>query len=182
MTSTSGSYDIQLTVTDSASPQNSATQEFVLLVAAPFAVTTTSSIQTAILGKSYSQTLALSGGKGPYSWSVVGGALPAGLSLSGSGVLSGSPTAAGTANFVVQCKDAANETAIKPLTLLVQPALGIVSGTLPAAVANTVYFHLFQASDGTPGFHWTLTNGSLPAGLTLTDGGLLTGTASTPGM
>ena len=72
--------------------------------------------------------------------------------LSDSGVLSGSPTAAGTANFVVQCKDAANETAIKPLTLLIQPALGIVSGTLPAAVAKTVYFHLFQASDGRPAF------------------------------
>ena len=181
VTSASGSYDIQLTVTDSASPQNAATQEFVLLVAAPFAVTTTSSIQSGILGKSYSQTLALSGGKAPYSWSIVGGALPAGLSLSTAGVLSGSPSAAGTANFVVHCKDAANETAIKPLTLLIQPALGIVSGTIPAAVAKSVYFHLFQASDGAPAFHWTITNGSLPLGLTLTDGGLLTGTASTPG-
>ena len=181
VTSASGSYDIQLTVTDSGSPENSATQEFVLLIAAPFAVTTTSPIETGILGKSYSQTLTLSGGKGPYSWSVVGGALPAGIALSNSGVLSGSPTAAGAANFVVQCKDAANETAIKPLTLLIRPPLGIVSGMLPAAVAKTVYFHLFQASDGTPGFHWTITNGSLPAGLTLTDDGLLTGTTSTPG-
>jgi hypothetical protein len=177
----SGAYDIQLTVTDSASPQNSATQEFVLLVADPFAITTTSPVPNALLGKSYSQVLAISGGKAPFVWSVVGGSLPTGVSLTTAGTLSGSPTVAGTAQFVVQCKDAANETAVRPLTLTIQPTLGILSTAVPAAVAKSVYFHLFQPSDGTPAYHWSVSNGSLPPGLTLTDSGLLTGTATTTG-
>jgi hypothetical protein len=181
VTTGSGSYTVQLTVTDSGNPQNSVTQEFVLLVAAPFAITSTSPLQTAVLGKSYSQSLTLAGGQTPFTWSVAGGSLPTGLTLVADGTLSGTPTTAGSANFVAQCKDAANETAIKPLTFLVQPALGIVSDKVPAVVTNTVYFHLFQPSAGTPPFHWTLTNGPLPAGLTLTDSGLLTGTASATG-
>jgi hypothetical protein len=180
VTTASGSYDVQLTVTDSATTQSSATQEFVLLVAAPFAVTTTSPVSTALLGRPYSTTLAIAGGKSPYTWSIAGGSLPSGVTLSNSGTLSGTPTAAGTATFVVQCQDGANETAIKPLTLLVQPPLGIVTTAIPAIVAHTAYFHLFESSFGTAPFHWAVV-GSLPDGVILTDGGLLTGTGVTPG-
>jgi CHRD domain/Putative Ig domain len=70
------------------------------IVVAP-GITTSSLLPTGFLGSAYSQTLAASGGTSPYTWSVTAGALPAGLTLSSGGVLSGTPTAAGTANFTV---------------------------------------------------------------------------------
>jgi hypothetical protein len=72
------------------------------------------------LSLAYSQTLSAYGGTPPYTWTVVSGALPSGLTLSAAGVLSGTPTAAGTAVFNVQVVDAASAAAIAAMTLTVQ--------------------------------------------------------------
>lgn len=64
-------------------------------------ITTGSLLPTGLLGSAYSQTLAATGGTAPYTWSVTAGALPAGLTLSSAGVLSGTPTSVGTSNFTV---------------------------------------------------------------------------------
>ncbi|MHC4714723.1 MAG: Ig domain-containing protein, partial [Planctomycetota bacterium] len=54
----------------------------------------------------YSETLAATGGVTPYSWSIVSGSLPTGLSLnSGTGEISGTPTTGGTSNFTVRATD-----------------------------------------------------------------------------
>jgi Leucine-rich repeat (LRR) protein len=53
----------------------------------------------------YSQTLTASGGAGPYTFALSAGALPAGLGLTSTGILSGTPTALGTANFTVTATD-----------------------------------------------------------------------------
>ena len=53
------------------------------------------------MGVTYSQQLAVSGGAAPITFSVAAGSLPAGLTLSGAGLLSGTPTAAGTSNVTI---------------------------------------------------------------------------------
>lgn len=53
---------------------------------------------------SYSQTLAAAGGGGIYTWSITGGAIPTGLSLTGN-TISGTPTANGEFSFTVQVSD-----------------------------------------------------------------------------
>jgi hypothetical protein len=73
-------------------------------------------IQTATLdpgqvGVPYHQQLTASGGSGPYSWSITEGTLPPGLSLSSTGMLSGTPSASGTFNFVITATDAKNASA-----------------------------------------------------------------------
>jgi hypothetical protein len=86
----------------------------------PVAITTASPLPGATMGSAYSQTLQASGGDGTYAWSVVGGALPAGLSLSAAGVLSGTPTAIETASFTVQATSAGGTlTATKVFSLSV---------------------------------------------------------------
>lgn len=55
------------------------------------------------VGVAYSFQFTATGGSGSYNWSVVSGALPAGLTLNASGLLSGTPTTAGTfSNITVQ--------------------------------------------------------------------------------
>ncbi|HYG36545.1 MAG TPA: DUF4082 domain-containing protein, partial [Clostridia bacterium] len=76
-----------------------------LTVRAPSIITTTT-LPNGIVNASYSTTLSVSGGTTPYSWFIVGGALPPGLSLNvNSGVISGTPTTAGTFNLTVQARD-----------------------------------------------------------------------------
>src|ERR1043166_1211827 len=71
----------------------------------------------------YSQTLAASGGVPPYTWSVVPGSLPQGLTLSTGGTISGTPTAAGTANFTAQARDGTQVTATQVFNLTINPVV-----------------------------------------------------------
>ena len=95
----------------------------------PLALGSTS-LANATFGAHYSQTLAASGGTPPYTWSVTGGTLPPGLSLTNStGVISGTPTTAGTSHFTIKVTDATTpdpRTASQPLSITVDRA---ASGT-----------------------------------------------------
>jgi len=81
-------------------------------------ITTNSPLPQGIVGSSYSQTLAASGGVTPYSWSVSAGTLPAGLSLNASsGTMGGTPSAGGDTTFTVQVSDSASTSATKQFQL-----------------------------------------------------------------
>lgn len=75
------------------------------------------------INEPYSRTFTATGGSAPYFWSITSGGLPAGLSLATNGVLSGTPTAAGTAGFTVTVTDALTATVQRTYTLQV-----VVSG------------------------------------------------------
>jgi hypothetical protein len=80
---------------------------------------TTTSLTAATVGTAFSQTLGVSGGVAPYTWSVTSGTWPAGLSMSSAGVISGTPTAAGTADMTIRVADASDQADSKTLTLTV---------------------------------------------------------------
>src|SRR6516164_7764859 len=88
---------------------------------------TTSSLPNGTVGTAYSQALAASGGTGGYVWSVSAGALPTGLSLSTGGTISGTPTAAGTANFTATVTDSSHQSASKALSVAVNPPLTVTT-------------------------------------------------------
>jgi len=84
---------------------------------------TSSSVPFAVESTPYSASLTASGGEPPYQWSIVSGALPAGLQLGAStGTLSGSATQAGAFPFSVHVTDAAAHSAQRNLTLQVSAA------------------------------------------------------------
>src|SRR5262249_49317730 len=64
------------------------------------------SLPNGTVGAAYNQTLTASGGASPYAFTLGAGILPNGLSLSASGMLSGTPTQAGVFNFTIQAADA----------------------------------------------------------------------------
>ena len=84
----------------------------------PLAVTT-SSLAGAVVAQPYAATLAATGGTAPLTWSVSSGTLPAGLSLSSAGSISGTPSTPGTSNFTVAVRDSAGVTAQGALSLSV---------------------------------------------------------------
>jgi len=88
---------------------------------APLSITTTS-LPAGTVKVAYSASLAAIGGKTPYSWSIISGSLPLGLSISSAGVISGTPTSAGTFNFTIIVRDSSSpaQTAQKPLSIRVE--------------------------------------------------------------
>ena len=82
----------------------------------PLAIST-SSLADGAVGSAYSQTLSATGGTTPHTWAIASGALPAGLSLSAAGVISGTPTAAGATSFSVSVTDSATPAATANMAL-----------------------------------------------------------------
>ena len=90
-----------------------------------------------IVGSVYIGTLTAAGGVGPYTFNLVGGALPTGLSLNGStGVISGTPTTSGTAAFTVSIVDSENRYASRLYTMGVS---GVIPGNISFALTGAIY-------------------------------------------
>ncbi len=141
------------------------------VVASPVTITTTS-LPNGVPGQPYSASLQASGGTAPYTWSVASGSLPAGLSLSSGGVISGTPTSAGTSTFTVKATDSSASpgpySATQQLTITVPlSSLVITTSSLPTGVLTQAYSATLQAQGGTPPYSWSVPSGKLPAGLSL---------------
>ncbi|HLP69911.1 MAG TPA: putative Ig domain-containing protein [Rhizobium sp.] len=217
----------------------------------------------------YSQALSASAGTAPYSFAITAGSLPAGLTLSSAGVLSGTPTTEGTSAFTVTATDAYGATGSRSYTLVIAiaapvvsnvgatvaanssgnpitldlsggaaarvtvagppshgtasasgtaitytpsagysgpdsftymatnatgssspatvtitvtpPSLALSPSTLPDGTGAVAYSQTLSASGGTAPYNFAITAGSSPAGLTLSSGGVLSGTPTTEG-
>jgi len=159
---------------------------FTLAVAAapgpPLTITTGAALPGGTVGASYSQTIAASGGTPPYTFSVTSGSVPAGLSLNAAGILAGTPSAASNFSFTVQVKDASGATASQAFTLAIINnilKLTITTTQLPAGTVGVSYSQSVAATGGIPPYNWSVTSGTLPAGLSLTaPNGAITGTPS----
>jgi len=108
---------------------------------ATFAITTTAA-PFGVVGNAYSATLATTGGTAPLTWILVGGVLPTGLSLNaGTGVVSGTPTAAGNSTVTFTVTDSTGKTATGSVLFAVQPRTDRVSvdtnGNSVAGATNT---------------------------------------------
>lgn len=141
-------------------------------------------------GKAYSLQVSARGGCDVYVWSNPGGGMPPGLSLGSSGLISGTPTTSGKFMFWLQIQDTPGNPvwcsddhhAERQFEIDIQQGLQIVqrqSALTPAQVGQS-YNQQFSAVGGSP--TWSVSSGSLPAGLSLNaSSGLLSGTATTAG-
>jgi len=148
----------------------------------PLSITTPAGLTAGTLGTFYSVTFQASGGHTPYTWTLTSGSLPAGLTLT-NGVLSGTPTTAGTLSFGLTVTDSATPTpatASRTFTITINPATSspviTTESPLPRGTFGLPYSHTLQAIGGVPPYTWTLTEGSLHDGLTLSTQGVISGT------
>jgi hypothetical protein len=131
--SNSGTSEATVTVTDTESPKpQTATATFPVVVKPYPALTiTTASLAGGTMGSPYSAALAATGGNGRYTWSASG--LPAGLAINaGTGAISGTPAAGGTATIAVTVTDTESplpQTATGSFTLAVKAVIGTLAIT-----------------------------------------------------
>ncbi len=147
---------------------------------------------TGKVGTPYSHQVQWKPGTGcpPYTYAVVGGEFPPGLTLSSNGYITGTPTKAGTYSFYIrqtdQCGPQGEGNA--PFVITIQPGappvppLVVTSSALPTGEVTLPYSATLTASGGgSASPSWSLTGGQLPPGLTLSSNGLISGTPSAEG-
>jgi N-acetylneuraminic acid mutarotase len=148
---------------------------------APMAITSPA-LAPAATGTPYTQILLEKGGVGTLTWTETG-SLPAGMSFSNQGVLSGTPTVAGSFPLTFTVTDSSNpaKSASRNFTLaVVNTPLVFTSTTMPTALAGKPYTQTLPVAGGTQPYNGTVTNGTPPPGLTLV-GNVLIGTPSGTG-
>ncbi len=175
-----GTFTFTVRVTDSAAV--TASQQFTITVATGLIISSAATLPGAVVGAAYSQTLRAAGGTAPYTWTLVTGSLPMGLSLAGSGVISGTPTAFGTSSFTAQVTDSASHQTSKQMSITVEVQPSITTSSLPNGATGVAYSQALAASGGTPPYSWSISSGTLPTGLALSAAGAITGTLSAAGV
>jgi hypothetical protein len=156
----------------------------VTISTAPLTINPTS-LPAGQVGTAYNQTVVASGGNGNYSYAVVAGALPTGLSLdSSSGAITGTPSAGGTFNFTIQGTDTSPNTGTRAYSVNIGTnSLTVNPASLPNGTQNVAYSQTVAASGGTGPYTYAVSAGALPAGLSLNaSSGAITGTPSGSGL
>jgi len=176
-----GNFSFTVTATDASGC--SGARAYTISVCVSQVTLSPAGLPAGSLGSPYSQTITASGGTAPYAFAVSSGALPEGVTLSPSGVLSGTPTASGDFSFTITATDSSGCPGARDYTLLVCTALALSPATLPAGSVGTAYSATFSSSGGVGPSAFTVTGGALPPGLTLSSAtGALSGTPTQSGV
>lgn len=153
------------------------------------------------VGHAYTIQLVGAGGCGPalpYQYRILNGALPGGLSLSSSGLISGVPTGSGTALFWVELSDedppsqiwCRPATAQRQFSITIEAGLSINQNGVPGGTIGQPYAQTLTASQVTAlnppsgpqvNATWSVQSGALPPGIALSTDGVLSGTPTTEG-
>ncbi|KSB89962.1 hypothetical protein AS593_00360 [Caulobacter vibrioides] len=186
-----GSFNVTVTATDSTTgggPFMGSTP-YTITIAAPAVAITSTSLPAMSVATSYTTTLTASGGTAPYQYALFGGTvLPAGLTLSPTGQISGTPTAGGSFSFQIRAQDSSTGTGapfFSPAQVynvtVADPTLALNPTSLSAATQHSAYSATVVATGGTAPYSYALIGTPVP-GLTLDPAtGELSGTPTAPG-
>ncbi|MCC7380793.1 MAG: hypothetical protein IT384_03130 [Deltaproteobacteria bacterium] len=136
----------------------------------------TTTLPAATVGLPFQFDLAAHGGTGVYAWSVATGTMPAGLTLDANGRIRGTPERAGSTRLVFAVDDGALVATLATELIVAEPTLelDIITRAIPPAFLGRAYSIPLVAVGGIPPYRWS-TTAPLPAGLVLSEGGILSG-------
>ena len=182
---TAGTSSVTVTATDATGAYGSATFTWTVNPAAnTVTVTNPGSHQTGIVGSAVSLQIQASDSASGQTLTYSATGLPAGLSINSSGLISGTPTTTGTSNVTVTAADTTGASGSATFTWTVNPAANTVTVTNPGNQTRTVGTAVslqIPASDSAGGQTLTYSATGLPAGLSISSSGLISGTPTTAG-
>lgn len=178
-----GTFSFTVQVQDSGA--HTATQAYVVKIVGHTLTIDPATLPGGTNGTPYApQTVTASGGAAPYAYAVTAGTVPPGLTFSAAGVLSGTPTSVGTYGFTVTATDVDGDTGTRAYTVAINAGqvLTVLPTELPFGYWHTPYSATVTAVGGTgTGYTFAITAGALPAGLTMTSGGIISGSPNVTG-
>lgn len=171
-----GMSTVVLTVTDATTkPTHSRTTTFTWTVTYPPFAATNPGAQTSTVGTPDTVTLSTTGGSGSFAWTG-GASLPAGFTLTSAGVISGSPTTAGTTSATLTATDTVTgevQNVAFNWTVFAKPTVSSPGPTLTTTLGATVGFPLGTTCPNAP-CTYTLNNG--PGTISISSSGVVSGT------
>lgn len=176
-----GVFTVNVTVRDAQG--QSSFRQFSLTIVLPTPLTiTTTSLPNGMPNQPYSAQVNATGGQPPYwfYWGE-GSNVPPGLSISSSGLISGTPTQIGSYGVTVVVYDSAEDFASRRYTIVIgDPLRFLTPAELPPATAGTAYLQRIVATGGVPPYRYSFAD-LPPQGFSLTAAGILEGTPNTAG-
>jgi uncharacterized protein (TIGR03437 family) len=170
-----GFYNFQVSVSDAAGHTASTGVNFTVLGFS------SGSLPPANTYTPYSTTVTASGGYQPYTYS--GSGAPSGITISSTGVISGTTLQTGTFSLVISVTDNSGVQSSGTFTLTVNSPLqlSVQGGTISATTVQTPVSQGLTATGGAPPYNWSVVAGALPSGLTLQPAGTVRGIPSKSG-
>ncbi len=155
-------------------------ESFTIVINAALNITTTSPLTQGVRLSSYSNSIIATGGVSPRAFSIFSGSFPSGLTMNSAGVVSGTPSTAGTSSFTVRVQDTLGYHFDKSFSLTIGAVLSITTASPLSGVQGSSYSSSLAGTGGQSAYTWAVVSGSLPGGISLSSGGAFTGTPTTP--
>jgi hypothetical protein len=171
-----GTFDNNYLVTDSLGLSVSQVLTFTIdIPPAPPAIAYWG-LPTAAVGVAYTDTVTTEGAtNGAVTWAITAGTIPPGLTFSSGGVLSGTPTTAGSYTITVTVTDSLSLSASQAFTVPVEQGVAITTASLPNGAYGTFYSQTVTTSGGTGAIGFSVGSG-MPSGFSFTGVGQPNGT------
>ncbi|RDZ28228.1 putative Ig domain-containing protein [Lysobacter silvisoli] len=180
-----GNYNVTVRSTDASTGAGapfSVQQNYTIVVATPAIAIDPPSLPNGTAATAYSAQLSSTGGVAPYSYSLLAGALPIGMSFSSTGALSGIPRSDGNFSITVRSTDANGQTGSRVYTFTIAPATVVIApASLPGGVVGVAYSQSLSSSGGIAPYTYSIVSGTLPVGIAFSSAGAISGTPVTAG-
>nr|WP_282440592.1 putative Ig domain-containing protein [Stenotrophomonas indicatrix] len=180
-----GNYNISVRTTDSSTGAGAPfalQQNYTIVVATPAIAIDPPSVPNGSAGVAYNAQLSSSGGLAPYSYSLLSGALPVGMSFNSAGALTGVPRSDGNFSITVGSTDSNSQTANRAYTFTITPATVVLApAPLAGGAVGTAYSQSLSSSGGIAPYTYAIVSGALPPGIAFSSAGVFSGTPVTAG-
>jgi hypothetical protein len=178
-----GTFSPTVTVTD-ADSGTATTSTFTWKVTVPVNITSPLTDQASTQGRAITAiTATATGGTSPYTWKTTSTGLPTGVAITSGGVISGTPSSAGSYPVTLTVTDSTGQTDSQSFNWVVNAPVTVTgpSTTQTSTKGRAIVSIQASTSGGTGTITWKTTSTGLPAGISINSSGVISGTPTGTG-